>query len=187
MGIHTGVSLVSHVDRDGSLVSSYESLGVFIESEEDADLQMEVTSPDGLNSWIFPVQKKRVDNQDFYGKSGLSLGPRVPLPRGEWSLRILQSDGRTLTENFTLEKASEQTSYQHHLDADTGFLVLDELVGECALLLLDETKKVLLRSTTTEQTIDLTSLYPQWDEVRLLGLSWYEETAKLSHEVWYTL
>jgi hypothetical protein len=187
MGIHTSVSLVSHVDREGTLTSSYESLSVFIESEEDANLQMEVTSPDELNTWLFPATKESVDKQGYYGKAGLSLGQRVPLPRGEWSLRVLRDDGRTITEHFTLEKGSVITPFQHHLDAVEGKLVLDEQVKECAIQLLDETEKTLYSTLTTEQTIDLTNLYPKWDSVRFLGLAWYDEAAKQSQIVWYSL
>ncbi len=187
MGIHTGVSRISHVDSGGALTSSYESLSVFVESEEDANLQMEVTSPDELNTWVFPASKKRVDKQGYYGKAGLSLGQRIPLPRGEWSLRVLRDDGRTITEHFTLEKGMEATSFQHHLDAAEGKLVLDERVKECAIQLLDKTKKTLYSTLTTEQTLELTKLYPQWDRVRYLGLAWYDEAAKQSQIIWYTL
>ncbi|MBI9094667.1 MAG: hypothetical protein JEY71_07280 [Sphaerochaeta sp.] len=187
MGIHTGVSRVSHFDSEGKLTTSYESLSVFIESEEDAELQMEVTSPDGLTTWLFPAPKKSIDKQGYYGKAGLSLGQWMSLPSGEWSLRVLRSDGRTITEHFALEKGAEATSFQHHLDAGKGTLVLDGEVGECAIQLLDETKKTLYATLTTEQTIDLTKLYPQWDRVRFLGLAWYDEAAKKSQIAWYAL
>ena len=186
-GVHTSVSLVSHFDSEGTLTSSYESLGVFIESEEDATLQMEVTSPDALNTWLFPAMKKSVDKQAYYGKSALSLGQRMPLPRGEWSLRVLRDDGRTISENFTLEKGSEIASFQHHLDAVEAKLVLDEQVRECAVQLLDEKKKLLYSTLTTEQTLELASLYPNWENVRFVGLTWYDEAARLNQIVWYTL
>lgn len=187
MGLHTAVSLVSLADSEGKITSSYESLGLFIESEEDATLQMEVVSPDGLNTWLFPAGKKSVGNQDYYGKSGLTLGARAPLPRGQWSVRILRDDGRTITESFILEKGSEPLSCEHHLDAQKGTLVLDSQAKECSLQLLDEKKNVLHRSTTTEQTLDLTDLYPNWDKVRFVGISWYDEAARMSQMVWYTL
>lgn len=187
MGIHTSVSSIHHYDGEGNLTSAYESLGVFIESEEDASLQMEVTSPDGLDTWLFPAVKQTVDKQLYYGKSGLSLGTRVPLPRGEWSLRILRSDGRTITEHFTLEKGFEVTPFEHHFDAEKGVLFLDEQVREYALQLLDEKKRILFATTTTEQSLDLKSFYPKWDTVRFLALSWYDEAAKQSLVAWYDL
>ncbi len=187
LGIHTGVNLVTHVDREGYVSSSYESLSVFVESEDDANLQMEVISPDTLNTWIFPALKQSVDKQGYYGKAGLTLGSHAPLPRGEWSVRVLKSDGRTITEHFTLEKGSATASYENHLDAEKKELILDVKIGECALQLLDETNKVLYRSTTTEQAIDLSTLYPKWDRVRSVGLSWYDEASRQSHIVWYDL
>lgn len=187
MGIHTSVTLVSLVDSEGNLTASYESLGVFIESEGDATLQMEVTSPDFLNTWLFQAMKKSADKQDYYGKSGLSLGSGMPLPRGQWSVRILRDDGRTITESFFLEKGSQTQAFEHHLDAQKGLLVLDSQLMECSLQLLDEKKNVLHRSTTTEQMIDLTSLYPKWDKVRFVGLSWYDEAARMSQMLWYAL
>lgn len=183
MDIHTGVARVSHYDREGTLTSSYESLSVFVESEEDANLQMEVTSPDGLTTWLFPAGK----NQEYYGKSSLSLGERMPIPGGEWSLRVMRDDGRTIAESFVVERGSEAASYQYHLDADTLSLVLDEKIRECAIQLLDKNKNVLYRSTTTEQRLELTSLYPKWDRVRFVGLSWYDEGAMQSQIVWYAL
>jgi len=187
IGLHTALSLVSHFDSEGKLTSSYESLSVFIETEEDANLQMEVTSPDERNTWLFPAMKKSVEKKDYYGKTALSLGQKMPLPKGEWSLRILRDDGRSIEENFTLEKGKEPQSFQHHLDAEKGTLVLDEQVKECSLQLLDENKKVLYSTLTTEQTLQLTSLYPTWDEVRFVGITWYDEAARLNQIVWYTL
>ncbi|HAF86910.1 MAG TPA: hypothetical protein DCG32_11245 [Sphaerochaeta sp.] len=187
MGIHTGVSRVSYLDSEGALTSSYESLSVFIESEEGANLQMEVTSPDGLTTWLFPASTRSVDKQGFYGKAGLSLGQWMSLPRGEWSLRALRSDGRTITEHFTLEEGAEATSFQHHLNAEEGTLVLDGQVRECAIQLLDEKKKTLYSTLTTDQTLELSKLYPQWDRVRFIGLAWYDEAARQSQIVWYTL
>ncbi len=187
MDLHTGVSLVSHFDREGNRTSSYESLSVFVESEEGANLQMEVISPDALNTWLFPAEKKRVDNQDYYGKAALSLGQRMALPRGEWSLRVMRNDGRTITENFILEKGSAPQAYEHHLDAEKGELVLDARVKECSIQLLDEKRNVLHRSTTTEQTLDLSLLYPNWDKVRFIVLGWYDDPAKQSQITWYTL
>lgn len=187
MGIHTGVSRVSHYDREGELTSSYESLSVFVESEEDANLQMEVSSPDGQSSWLFPAKTERIDKIDYYGKASLSLGEQMPLPRGEWSLRVMRDDGRTITESFVLEAGTEAALAQHLLDSDTGTLILPEQVRECAIQLLDVNRRVLHRSTTTEQTIALTSLYTNWDKVRSVGLSWYDEGAKQSQIVWYSL
>jgi len=187
MGIHTGVSLVSHFDREGTLTSSYESLSVFIESEEDAILQMEVTSPDERNTWLFPAMKKSVGKQGYYGKSALSLGQRLLMPRGEWSLRVLRDDGRTISEHFTLEQGMEPKSFLHHLDAEKATLVLDGQVKEFSLQLLDENKKLLYSTLTTEQTLDFTSLYPKWDKVRFVGLTWYDEEARMNQIVWYTL
>lgn len=186
-GIQSTLSSVHLLDREGALITSYESLSLFVETEEDATLQMEIISPDGLNSWVFPAEKQIWEKQDYYGKSGLSLGQRMPLPRGQWSLRLLNSDGRTLTEQFSVEKGSAFSSFQHQVDAEEGTLLLDESMGECAIQLLDEKKRVLHRSTTTEQSIDLTSLYPKWDSVRFVGLTWYDEGARANQIVWYAL
>lgn len=187
MGTHAAVSRVSHYDTEGSLISRYESLSIFIESEEDAILQMEVTSPDRLNTWLFPAKKKIVADQGYYGKAGLSLGQRLPLPRGEWELRILKDDGRTITEPFMLEKGSEAQTYQHLLDGVEGNLVLDESVKECSIQILDENRAPLYSTLTTEQTISLGSLYPKWEKARFVVLSWYDEPSKLSHIAWYEL
>lgn len=187
LGIHPQVSSVQHYDRHGSLLSSYESLSIFIESEEDARLQMEVTSPDGLNSWIFPAEKRSLENGSFYGRSSLSLGGRISIPPGEWSVRLLNSDGRTISEHFTVERGAEAVSYQTLFDGEKGTLVLDERIVECALELLDEKKRVLHRSTTTGQMIDLTSLYAHWDRVAFVGLSWYDEGSSVSQILWYEL
>lgn len=185
--LHVSVSSVSTLDRDGSLVECHESLGLFFESDTKEALQMEVISPDGLNSWIFPASQSSVGKESYYGRSNLTLGERMPLPRGVWSVRILNSDGRTLTEEFTVEKGLEAVQYQNSLDAETGLLVLDEGLGECDLQLLDEKKEVLHRSTTTEQSIELTSLYQRWEKVRYVGLAWYDEEARASQIVWYAL
>lgn len=186
-GVHSSLSSVHLHDREGSLISSYESLGVFVETEEGSSLQMEVTSPDGLIFWVFPAEKKSWDGQDFYGRASLSLGQQMPLPRGQWSLRLLASDGRTLSESFVVEEGSPFTPYQHQMDADRGVLLLDEGGAEYAIQLLDEKKSALFRSTSTEQRVDLTSLYQRWDKVRFVGVSWYDEGAKASQIVWYTL
>jgi|GEM_PF-4743350 len=187
MGLHTGLSLVHQGNSEGTLISNYESLSVFIESEEDATLQMEITSPDGLNTWLFPAARKSVGKQGYYGNTGLSLGPSMPLPSGEWTLRVLSSDGRTITENFTLERGSDPQPFVHHLDAEKGILVLDEQVKECSLQLLDREKKILYSTLTTEQALDLARFYPTWDQVRFVGLTWYDEAARMSQIVWYTL
>ncbi len=185
--LHAGVSRVSHFDSEGNRTSSYESLSVFIESEEGANLQMEVLSPDALSTWLFPAEKKRVDNQDYYGKADLSLGQRMALPRGEWSLRVMRDDGRTITEQFTLESGDEPQDVHHHLEAEKGELTLDTRVRECSILLLDEKRDVLHRSTATGQTLDLTLLYPNWEKVRFVVLGWYDDPSKQSQIAWYTL
>ncbi len=187
LDIHPALNSVRHYDRDGSLTASYESLSLFIESEENAFLQMEITSPDGLNSWIFPAEKRSLDKESYYGRGSLSLGQRVPIPQGQWLVRILNSDGRTISEHFTITRGSEAPSYQNLFDAVEGTLLLDERIAECALQLLDEKRGVLHRSTTTEQMIDLTSLYAKWDRVSLVGLAWYDESSKANLLVWYEL
>ncbi|MDY0290298.1 MAG: hypothetical protein RBR15_15835 [Sphaerochaeta sp.] len=186
-GVHVSVSTVSTLDRDGTLVESHESLGIFFEGEAKGDLQMEVISPDGLTSWIFPAEKRIVEKVSYYGRSNLTLGGRMPLPRGVWSMRVLNSDGRTLTEQFSVEKGLEAAPYQNSLDAEAGLLVLDESLGACELQLLGEKKEVLHRSTTTEQSITLTSLYQKWEKVRHVGLAWYDEGARAGRIVWYAL
>lgn len=187
MALHPEVSLVHHFDRDGSLTSSFESLSVFIVSEDDANLQMEISSPDGLNTWLFQATKKSIAKQSYYGKAGLCLGSRVPLPRGEWLLRVLSSDGRTITEQFILEKGSEASSFHHHLDAEAAVIVLDEQAKEYDIRLLDEKRSTLFSTLTLEHTIDLAKLYPKWDKVSFVVLTWYDETAKQSQVAWYTL
>ena len=186
-GVHTGVSLTHTFTSEGILPSRYESLSVFIESEKDANLQLEVVSPDGLNIWLFPVTKKTVEKQEYYGKANLSIGSWMPLPRGEWTLRILRDDGRTITEQFTVETGSEVQSFHHQLDGVQGKLVLDEQVKQCSIQLLNEEKKSLYSIITTEQTLELASLYPKWEQVRFVVISWYDDSAMLSQIAWYAL
>lgn len=187
METHSSLASVYHLDREGSLTDKYESLGVFIVSEGDASLQMEVTSPDGMSTWLFPAEKRNVADQDYYGKSGLTLGRLMSLPRGEWSLRVLNSDGRTLTDQFTVQQGPAPSSFHHHLDAEEGTLVLDEGFNEYGLQLLDAKGRELYRSTTTEHRIELTSLYSKWDEVRFVGIAWYDDPSLQSMIVWYDL
>ncbi|MDT4761746.1 hypothetical protein [Sphaerochaeta sp. PS] len=186
--VHSEVSTVRLYDRAQQLITQYESLGVFLQTEEEQpSLQLEVTSPDGLNTWLFKAEKKVVDGIPYYGSANLSLGPLVPIAEGQWSLRVLKDDGRTLSDSFMVEKGTASPRPLPEVDRESWTLAVGDGIGEYGLQLLDEKGRLLFSKTTGDRQVNLQQLYKKWENVHTLGLAWYDERAKESQIVWYLL
>jgi len=100
-------TIVVSVDVDSSgafsparySLSLYVDVGFTIEPEE---LQFSVTTPDGLDNWEFFPALIEFDGVRWLGHSNISLGAEVPVPKGDWSLRLFLKDGRTIEHSFSV-------------------------------------------------------------------------------------
>lgn len=62
--------------------------------------QVHIVAGNQKSSWVV---KARSDEKSTYTVGPLSMGPDVLLPKGQWSLSILSSDGQTLEEVFAVD------------------------------------------------------------------------------------
>lgn len=180
IALHTELSLTRHYDREGRVSVEYESLALFLESEVGNTLHMEVLAPDTLTSWSFPATPQMVKEHQYYGRGGLTLGSGTSLPRGEWEVKILHSDGRTITEHFTLEQTAQPLYSSDNYTIVDDTLILGEGITDYSLEFLDAYENVLYTSFGTEQEVELSSLYPIWQQAHYLLLCWYDEPAQMS-------
>lgn len=103
-------TVVISVDADSSGVFSsprhalslYVDVGFGIEPEE---LQFSVATPDGLDIWEFFPVSVEFDGVRWLGHPNISLGEEIPIPKGDWSLRLFQKDGRTIERSFPVAYA----------------------------------------------------------------------------------
>lgn len=97
--------VVVSVDFDDSGIPSRadHALSLFVDVGSDfapADLQFSVVSPDGVYQWEFFPLEVIFDDVRWLGYPNLALGPGIPIPEGEWILRLFLKDGRTMDHQF---------------------------------------------------------------------------------------
>lgn len=73
---------------------------VFTLTGQPAEKQVHVVAGNQKSSWVV---KARSDERSTYTIGPLSMGSDVLLPKGQWSLSILSSDGQTLEEVFVVD------------------------------------------------------------------------------------
>ena len=65
-------------------------------------VQMVVTSPDSNLSWSFEAAKVTYEKLSYYGSSDISMPDGRSLPKGRWSVDVINSDGSTVTLQFDI-------------------------------------------------------------------------------------
>ena len=73
---------------------------VFSLTGEPTEKQVHIVAGNQKSSWVV---KARSDERSTYTIGPLSMGSDVLLPKGQWSLSILSSDGQTLEEVFVVD------------------------------------------------------------------------------------
>ena len=92
-----------YVRTDGTMgLSLYVIPSSSVKKKGDLSIQMVVTSPDGNLSWSFDAAKVEYDKLSYYGSSDISMPDSKPLPKGKWSVDVINSDGSTVTLTFDI-------------------------------------------------------------------------------------
>lgn len=80
----------------------------------DLTVQMVVTSPDGNLSWSFEAAKVTYDKLTYYGSSDISMPDGMPLPKGKWSVDVINSDGSTVTLAFDVSYTDASMALENY-------------------------------------------------------------------------
>ncbi len=99
----SGIVVSVDIDDSGIPSQAGHALSLFVDVGSDfapADLQFSVVSPDGVYQWEFFPSEVIFDDVRWLGYPNLALGSGVPIPEGEWILRLFLKDGRTLEHQF---------------------------------------------------------------------------------------
>ena len=99
----TNLQAQPYVRTDGTMgLSLYVIPASSVKKKGDLSIQMVVTSPDGNLSWSFDASKVEYDKLSYYGSSDISMPDNKPLPKGKWTVDVINSDGRTVTLTFDI-------------------------------------------------------------------------------------
>lgn len=85
----------------------------------DGDFQMAVTAPSGTLTWNFHASKADFDGVSYYGSSDIVMPDSAPIPRGTWSLDVINSDGRTLHEFFEVSYGDVAKALEKYDSSDS--------------------------------------------------------------------
>lgn len=99
-------NVVASVDyNEDTLSEPTYALSMFVDIGTDftaEDMQFAVSSPDGTFRWEFSPIEIEYDNIRWLGHPCLALGAGIVLPQGDWRLQILNKDGRTIDQTFSV-------------------------------------------------------------------------------------
>ena len=104
-----------YVRRDGKMgLSLYAIPSSGSKKKTDLTVQMVVTSPDGNLSWSFEAAKVTYDKLTYYGSSDISMPDGMPLPKGKWSVDVINSDGSTVTLAFDVSYTDASMALENY-------------------------------------------------------------------------
>lgn len=104
-----------YVRRDGKMgLSLYAIPSSGSKKKTDLTVQMVVTSPDGNLSWSFEAAKVEYDKLTYYGRSDISMPDGMPLPKGKWSVDVINSDGSTVTLAFDVSYTDASMALENY-------------------------------------------------------------------------
>ena len=190
VSLQHGVSYVTLLNAKGEVVDAFESLSLYVETEdsEASDLQMEVSSPDGASIWNFQAEKRVVNKTTYHGSSSLVMGNNIPLMQGEWTVQVLNADGRTLSDTFILETyPNRRIPKEVVFDPLKGDLQIDSDGSEYRIQLLDAKKKILYESLQTQQVLHVRDYFVQWNRVKYIVLAYFDDTTNMTELIHISL
>ena len=104
-----------YVRLDGKMgLSLYAIPSSGSKKKTDLTVQMVVTSPDGNLSWSFEAAKVTYDKLTYYGSSDISMPDGIPLPKGKWSVDVINSDGSTVTLAFDVSYTDASMALENY-------------------------------------------------------------------------
>ena len=104
-----------YVRLDGKMgLSLYAILSSGSKKKTDLTVQMVATSPDGNLSWSFEAAKVTYDKLTYYGSSDISMPDGMPLPKGKWSVDVINSDGSTVTLAFDVSYTDASMALENY-------------------------------------------------------------------------
>jgi hypothetical protein len=137
--VHLETSVAHIIDlSDGSETQTL-NLAFLLDGTTEA-VQVRVQSSDQQNEWVSSAES---DVQGLYQISPLAMGKDVGLPQGLWNLSILQKDGRTLNETFTVSVEPFSVKLPDY-DKQNRVLTINQ--SPAVLLQYDKDGKLLSRS-----------------------------------------
>lgn len=187
------VSSVTRYGKGGEILETYENLSIYIETEEAGNLgmQMQVTSPSGLNIWNFPATLKEMDGKVLYGSSALALPEGKYLENGLWHILVMRKDGKSLEKDFLVQTRTEKTvsaPYQVSFNKQTGFLSLQKPDADqfCMISLLSKTNTVIYEGEMQGDSLDVKKLTERWTQIDSVMVGFYNSFENRSIIGWYT-
>lgn len=190
ISVQQGVSNVTLLNEQGKVLESFESLSLYVETEDPkaSDLQIEVISPDGASQWTFMAEKREVDTTTYYGSSNLVMGSSLPMMQGAWKVQVLNADGRTLSDTFTIETYPERrTPLDLTFDPLTKTIQMGKGIAEYKIQLLDEKRKVLYESLQSSSEIVIGNLFASMTKVKFIVLAYFDDHTNMTELISITL
>lgn len=190
------VSSVTRYGKDGDVLETYETLSIYIETEEaeSQDLQMQVTSPSGLDSWNFPATRKEVDGVVYYGSSALARTEGKQLENGLYHLLVMRKDGKSLEKEFLVQTQNPKTAnipYQVSFTRQTGMLAVEYPEAKAfqpyLVSLLSKTNAVLFEGEMQGASLDVKKLTERWSQIDSVMIGYFDSFGNRSIIGWYDL
>ena len=190
------VSSVTRYGKGGEVLETYENLSIYIETEEaeSEDLQMQVTSPSGLDSWNFPATRKEVDGDVYYGSSALARTDGKQLENGLYHLLVMRKDGKSLEKEFLVQTKNPETGsipYQVSFTKQTGMLAVKnpgaEAFQPCLVSLLSKTNAVLFEGEMQGDSVDVKKLTERWTQIDSVMIGYFDSFENRTIIGWYSL
>lgn len=104
-----------YVRLDGRMgLSLYAIPSSSAKKKADLTVQMVVTSPDNSLTWSFEATKVTYDKLTYFGSSDISMPDGKPLPKGRWSVDVINSDGSTVTLLFDISYTDSSMALENY-------------------------------------------------------------------------
>lgn len=98
------IEIQPYVLRDGHM-----GLSVFAMTED--DISIEVTDPSGDLTWRPQTTQTVFNGSPYRGSADMIMPLGVPLPKGQWLLKLIRKDGRVIEQTFDISYREPQEDF----------------------------------------------------------------------------
>lgn len=100
----SSMEIQPYVLRDGHM-----GLSVFAMTED--DISIEVTDPSGDLTWRPQTTQTVFNGSPYRGSADMIMPLGVPLPKGQWLLKLIRKDGRVIEQTFDIYYREPQEDF----------------------------------------------------------------------------